>query len=159
MFLLNLNGSKLYDYLPPAKYGLPRTACSHGMRLFAESRGYTVVENYTQLTDNQHDDGFGFDEYKAEINAGRPVMIHVVGHSMVGVGYDDPETVYLHDTWDNDLHSMTWGGAYAEMDLRAMTVIHLVPEPSTLLLAGIALLVLAGYARRRRPQSVPRSFT
>ena len=45
------SGTRLYDYIPPSSYGLPQTALSHGMRLFAESRGYTVTENYTQKID------------------------------------------------------------------------------------------------------------
>ncbi len=45
------SGDKLYDYIQPASYGLPQTAGCHGMRLFAESRGYTVAENYTQKID------------------------------------------------------------------------------------------------------------
>jgi sugar lactone lactonase YvrE len=63
-----------------------------------------------------------------EINAGRPVMIQVSGHSMVGVGYDDDtQTMYLHDTWDYQVHSMTWGGEYAGMQHVAMSVFELEP--------------------------------
>ncbi|MGI6460283.1 MAG: PASTA domain-containing protein [Candidatus Hydrogenedentales bacterium] len=126
------SGARLYDYVPPSSYGFPQTALCHGMRLFAESRGYTVLENYTQLIDALSPNGFSFADYKAEIDAGWPVMIQVVGHSMVGVGYDDTDnTVYLHDTWDNKVHSMTWGGSYAGMVHRAVTVIHL-ERPSSL---------------------------
>jgi ribosomal protein L21E len=47
---------------------------------------------------------------------------------MVGIGYDAAtNSIYIHDTWDNILHSMTWGGSYADMDLYAVTVIHLAP--------------------------------
>jgi len=56
------------------------------------------------------------------------VMLHVVGHTMVGVGYDDsttPGTVYLHDTWDNSVHSMDWGASYSGMAMQAVTIIHL----------------------------------
>ena len=81
-------GSKLYDYIPTISSGTPRTALCHGLRLFAESRGYDVVQNYTQKTDNVVAGGFTFADYMAEIDAGRPVMLQVIGHSMVGVGYD-----------------------------------------------------------------------
>ena len=122
------NGSKLYDYIPPASAGLPQTSLCHGMRLFAESRGYTVVENYNQLTDNVNASGFSFADYMSEIDAGRPVLIQVVGHSMVGVGYDQAtQTVYLHDTWDNLVHTMIWGTNYSGMDLQAVTVIQMEP--------------------------------
>ncbi len=120
------DGSKLYDWYLGPVYGIPTTSCCHGMRLFAESRGYSVDANYNQLTNNQHSNGFTFAEFQAEINAGRPVLIHVIGHTMVGIGYDTAtNSIYIHDTWDNNIHSMTWGGSYAGMDLYAVTVIHL----------------------------------
>jgi len=120
------DGSKLYDWCPGPAYGIPTTSCCHGMRLFAESRGYSVDANYNQLTDNQNSNGFTFAEFQSEINAGRPVLIHVIGHTMVGIGYDTAtNSIYIHDTWDNNIHSMTWGGSYAGMDLYAVTVIHL----------------------------------
>ena len=132
------DGSKLYDWYPGPAYGLPATSCCHGMKLFAESRGYTVETNYNQLTDNQNSNGFTFTEFQAEINAGRPVLIHVVGHTMVGIGYDTvTNSIYIHDTWDNAVHSMTWGGSYAGMDLYAVTVIHLAtPTEYTLTVAS-----------------------
>jgi hypothetical protein len=114
---------------------------TYGWKLFYESRGYTVTTCYNQKTDNQYVGGFSFDDYKAEIDAGRPVMIHVEGHTMVGVGYDDVEnTVYLHDTWDYATHSMTWGGTYGDppydMEMISVSIVHLEPgevlEPPTL---------------------------
>ncbi len=142
-------GGKLYDYIPGPEYGLPQTELCHGMRLFAESRGYTVVENYTQLIDTVATGGFSFQDYMNEIDNGCPVMIQVEGHSMVGVGYyEDSQIIYLHDTWDNWVHSMTWGTSYAGMAQRAVTVIHITPEPATLafLTLGCGLTLL----RRRR---------
>ena len=145
------NADKLYDYIPPAGAGLPQTEVCHGMRLFAESRGYEVLENYTQKIDTLFAGGFSFNDYMAEINAGYPVMIQVTGHTMVGVGYDVGNMVYLHDTWGDYTASMTWGGAYSGMDQQAVTVMHLapVPEPAMavlLLLTGTILL----RSRRRR---------
>jgi len=120
------DGSKLYDWYPGSAYGIPPISCCHGMRLFAESRGYSVDTNYNQLTDNQHPNGFTFNEFQAEIDAGYPVLIHVIGHTMVGIGYDTAtNSIYIHNTWDNNVHSMSWGGSYAGMDLYAVTVIHL----------------------------------
>jgi hypothetical protein len=126
----NDDGSKLYDFVPPSGLGQPETALSHGLRLFAESRGYTVEENYTQKIDALYPGGFSFADYAAEIDGGYPVMIHLTGHSMVGVGYDAAtQTVYVHDTYDNVVHSMTWGGTYLDMAHEAVTVIHLVGGP------------------------------
>ena len=83
------------------------------IRLFAESRGYTVEDNYNQLTDNQHANGFTFAEFQAEIDAGRPVLIHLrrfigtleQGHTMIGIGYDvATNRIYIHDTWENTMY-------------------------------------------------------
>jgi len=97
---------------------------TYGQKRFYEARGYTVADCYNQKTDN-NGGGFTFARYKAEIDAGRPVMIQLAGHSAVGTGYNDvSNTVYLHDTWDYDLHQMTWGGSYAGMALQAVSIVH-----------------------------------
>ncbi|MHC4928002.1 MAG: SdrD B-like domain-containing protein, partial [Planctomycetota bacterium] len=67
------DGSKMYDFIPDTSYGTPQTALCHGLRLFAESRGYTVIENYNQLTDNQNANGFSFDDFQSEIDAGKAI--------------------------------------------------------------------------------------
>jgi hypothetical protein len=107
-----------------------RDGC-HGMKLFAESRGYSVVTNFNQLIYGYQGNtlGFTFDDYMAEIDAGRPVLIHVEGHTMLGFGYDvSGETVYLHDTWDYSTHTMTWGGTYAGYQHYMVSVIQLAQE-------------------------------
>jgi len=110
-YYFNTNGTPLYDYTgcePTRKDGC------HGFRQFFESRGYTVTTNYSQYIDTYHPSGFTFAQFKAEIDAGRPVMIQVENHSMVGYGYDDTgNLVYIHDTWDYNQHTMTWGGYYS----------------------------------------------
>jgi hypothetical protein len=56
-------------------------------------------------------------------------MIHVTGHTMVGVGYDDATNLmYIHDTWDYNTYTMTWGGSYAGMDHYGVTIVHLGDE-------------------------------
>lgn len=115
----------------------------YGLKLFYESRGYTVLDAY-----NQHrlgydppgappptTQGFTYDLYKAEIDAGRPVMVHVEGHTMVGVGYDDTSSdlMYIHDTWDYNTHTMIWGGSYSGMDHMGVTIVQLevtTPAPT-----------------------------
>jgi hypothetical protein len=99
-----------------------------GLRLFAESRGYVVNDNFTQLIRGQGGDpnqGFTFDDFMAEINAGRPVLIQVSGHTMLGFGYESTaHTVYLHDTWDFLDHSMIWGASYSGMAQWGVTVLQ-----------------------------------
>lgn len=100
---------------------------SYGRKLFYEARGYTVAECYNQKTDSAGG-GFTFALFKAEIDAGRPVLLNLAnlleGHSVVGVGYDDAaNTVYIHDTWDSLTHSMTWDGSYAGMYLKSVSIV------------------------------------
>ncbi|HPS54242.1 MAG TPA: S8 family serine peptidase [Sedimentisphaerales bacterium] len=126
--LFSAGAEKLYDFVPDASAGSPQTELCHGMRLFAESRGYIVTENYTQQIDTYATGGFSFEDYKNEIDNAYPVMIQVDGHSMVGVGYNDStQEIILHDTWDNTTHRMNWGGSYSGMLHEAVTVIHLAP--------------------------------
>jgi len=79
---------------------------------------------------NGNTKGFTFAQYKQEIDAGRPVLIQVNGHTMLGYGYDDlSSVVYLHDTWDYSDHTMVWGTSYAGLSHYGVCVVKL--EPST----------------------------
>jgi hypothetical protein len=125
------SGDPLYDY---AASGTP-DGC-HGMRLFAQSRGYTVTANFYQLIKGRGTDpnkGFTFADFMAEIDAGRPVLIQVTGHTMLGYGYDTTgNTIHIHDTWNYSNHTMTWGGTYSSTGMRhdAVTVLRLSGSPS-----------------------------
>jgi hypothetical protein len=102
----------------------------HGLRLFVESRGYRVTANFSQYIVGYRGNtrGFTFANYKSEIDSGRPVLIQLLGHTMVGFGYNDTGSVlYIHDTWDNEDHSMTWGGTYGGMQHFGVTVLRLAP--------------------------------
>jgi hypothetical protein len=97
-----------------------------GRKQFYEARGYTVTDCYNQKTDNTIYGGFSFAQFKAEIDAGRPVMLNLEGHTIVGVGYDDSQNlVYLHDTWDYSNHTMTWGTSYSGMPLLSVSIVNL----------------------------------
>jgi hypothetical protein len=99
---------------------------TYGRKLFYEARGYTVTDCYNQKTDNTIAGGFSFAQFKAEIDAGRPVMLNLAGHTIVGVGYDDSTNlVYIHDTWDYLNHTMTWGASYSGMALQSVSVVNL----------------------------------
>jgi len=135
----NSDGSTTFYYYPDGtplvdfSYYEPssRDGC-HGMKLFVESRGYQVVTNYTQLIYGFEGNtlGFTFENFKSEINAGRPVLIQVFGHTMIGYGYNDTGTIiYIHDTWNYNVHSMTWGGSYSDMAQWGVTVLRLASLP------------------------------
>jgi hypothetical protein len=99
---------------------------SLGRKHFYEARGYTVTDCYNQKTDNTIAGGFSFSQFKAEIDAGRPVMLNLAGHTIVGVGYDDATNlVYLHDTWDYSNHTMTWGTSYAGLALMSVSIVNM----------------------------------
>jgi hypothetical protein len=128
-FYYNPSGDPLYNYAAPST-----PDGTHGMRLFAESCGYTVTANFYQLIKGRGTDltkGFTFADFMAEIDAGRPVLIQVTGHTMLGYGYNATgNTIYIHDTWDYSNHSMTWGGSYSGMRHEAVTVLRLEGSPS-----------------------------
>lgn len=116
---------------------------TYGRKLFYEARGYTITDCYIQSTDNKASGGFSFAQYKAEIDAGRPVTINVTGHTMVGVGYDDEdETVYIHDTWGHVTNSMPWGGSYSGMEMWSVSIVNLGPVPTTSVTQPWQLLLL-----------------
>jgi PKD repeat protein len=128
------DGSPLFDYTgsEPAR----RDGC-HGLRLFCESRGYQVIENYTQLIQGVYGNtmGFTFSQFREEIDNGRPVLLQLSGHTMVGMGYSiNTGMIFLHDTWDHNIHTMAWGGNYYGMGLWGVTVLRLQsdsPPPLT----------------------------
>ena len=135
-FYYYINGAPLYDYSACEGGTPPKRDGCHGIRLFVESRGYNVFhdgihyQNYNQFIYGYdgNTQGFTFDQFKAEIDAGRTVLIHTKtetsGHTMLGYGYDDPNTIYIHDTWDHNDHSMTWGGTYSGLQHYGVTIVQ-----------------------------------
>ncbi len=107
---------------------------TYGRKEFYEARGYTVTDCYNQKTDNKYTGGFSLNDFKAEIDAGHPVLINLEGHSMVGYGYiDGTNTIYIRDTWDNDPsthYTMTWGGSYSGMVLDSVSIVHFTNSAS-----------------------------
>ncbi|RKX61945.1 MAG: hypothetical protein DRP37_02805 [Thermodesulfobacteriota bacterium] len=78
---------------------------------------------------------------QAEIDAGRPVMIHIEGHIMVGVGYDDTSgnLMYINDTWDYLDHTMIWGDTYLGMEHMGVIIVQ---------------RCLVAWAKRRGPRRI-----
>ena len=104
---------------------------TQGRKLFYEARGYTVTDCYNQSTDNKAAGGFSFAQFKAEIDAGRPVMLNLAGHTIVGVGYDNSQNlIYIHDTWDYNNHTMIWGTSYSGMELLSVSIVNLLVSSS-----------------------------
>jgi hypothetical protein len=128
--------SQIFYYLSSSKYHCNDMTVdnreidmTYGMKEFYEARGYGVNTCFNQQTDNVIDGGFTLAEFQAEIDSGYPVIIFLDGHFVVGYGYDG-STIYIRDTWDSDpnnTYTMTWGGSYSNMAMRAVSVIHLKP--------------------------------
>jgi hypothetical protein len=143
-FYYNTNGSKLYDFSACENaelYDPIRRDGAHGLRLFFESRGYNIEQItgnnqiYTQYIYgyNGNTQGFTFENYTQEIDAGRPVLIQVAGHTMCGVGYNDQdgnEEVILYNTWHLFYDTMTWGASYEGMAHVGVTVVNLDEVPT-----------------------------
>lgn len=125
-FYSHYDGKPLVDYTgsEPSR----RDGC-HGMRLFAESRGYVVTTNYTQkivgVTNVDPLLGFTYEQYVNEIDNGYPVILQLEGHTILGIGYTGIDKgIYVLDTWDHSMHTMVWGNSYSGMLHYAVTVIH-----------------------------------
>jgi hypothetical protein len=148
------NGAPLHYYELPG-YGIQDDDGCYGIYEYLAYCGYggAVVDAYTQLTDNVGATyGFTVADYQAEINAGRLVIIHVTGHSMLGHGYGVTAPIIdIHDTWNPGPHSMMWGGSYSGLEMWGVTVLELtaIPEPSTIVLLGLSLVGTVLHRRRR----------
>ena len=163
----NSNGSTTFYYYTDGNplhaanaftHGIQDQDGMYGMCEYLDYCGYgsgnptTDTNFFTQLISGTVT-GFTFANYKTEIDASRPVLIHIEGHTMCGYGYDDTggaQTVYIYDTWSLGVpaHTMTWGGAYSgstHWGVTCMTPTNGVPEP-----ASLALLVLGGMILLRR---------
>ena len=89
------------------------TSMLYGLDLYVQSRGYSLDYKLTGSFEVDTAGGtFTFNDYMNEIDAGRPVLISIKGHSMVGYGYNaSTQEIIFDDCYKAD-QRMKWGGTY-----------------------------------------------
>ncbi|KAF0093366.1 MAG: hypothetical protein E1N59_2960 [Puniceicoccaceae bacterium 5H] len=120
-----------------------------GIEDYIEWTGYSVASLYTESIDsyvaaNGHSGGFTLLDYEAEIDAGRPVLLGLNGHMVLGVGYDEgTDLIEIYDTWDTETHTMEWGGIYSpdEYEMVFASVLELAPPNVSVPEAGASALL------------------
>ncbi len=159
-FWFYTNGSPLY-VADIYTLGLKDSSGLYGIWEYIDYRGYGTHDSlndktmFNQYVDTYVSGGFSFNDFMSEINSGRPVIIHLNGHAMLGYGYDtEGNIIYVHDTWSPGDHTMTWGGTYGGMEFIGVTCVHLtggspVPIPNSIMLIGSGLFLLLIFVRRK----------
>ncbi|MCX5893477.1 MAG: hypothetical protein NTW80_11005 [Deltaproteobacteria bacterium] len=134
--------------------------CGYGASDITKDTNFFTQHIYNSST---APNGFKFADYKKEIDDGRVMMIQIAndakhtGHSMFGYGYVDnglgQQYILCHNTWDDGVYEMLWGGIYSEMTQWGVvgfdpTGGSPVPLPGAVWLLGSGLLGLWGAKRR-----------
>ena len=90
-----------------------------GVYRYVQDKGYSLDMKTTACHQIDAAGGdFTFEDYKKEIDAGRPVLVLIDGHVMVGYGYNDATKEIIFDNCYQADERMVWGGTYnyAEKD-------------------------------------------
>lgn len=99
-----------------------------GLDLYVQSRGYQLDYEITGTFQVDVAGGsFTFNDYMKEIDSGRPVLISIQEHVMIGYGYNrNTQEIIFDDCYKAD-QRMKWGGTYlyadADRRLESITVI------------------------------------
>ncbi|MBS1370277.1 MAG: fibronectin type III domain-containing protein [Lentisphaeria bacterium] len=102
----------------------------YGLNLYIESCGYSLNPRETgTFRVDTYGGSFTFEDYMREIDAGRPVLISIKGHSMTGYGYNKATREIVFDDTYRSGQRMTWGGSYyysgEQRVLQSITVLSL----------------------------------
>jgi hypothetical protein len=147
------NGDRRVNFTPDATAGEPALDLQSGLRNWTQYRGYDA-EVFTQLVDVNPNvpsgTGFTFQDLKAEIDKGYPVLLFLQGssnyrtesgekvnpsiHGMLAYGYylsNGKSYVRYRTSWasgDNSLHEWISGTWEASLPLRGVIGYHPVPK-------------------------------
>ena len=104
------------------------TAMLYGLDLYVKSKGYSLDYEITgAYVVDVAGGSFTFEDYMAEIDAGRPVIVSIEGHAMVGYGYNAESREIIFDDCYNHDKKMVWDSTYhysnADRKLQSITVI------------------------------------
>ena len=104
------------------------TSMMYGLYLYVQSRGYQMdLEISGSYQVDCNGGSFTFEDYMREIDSGRPVLISIEGHSMVGYGYNASTRRIIFDDCYESGQSMEWDGVYhysgADRGLQSITVL------------------------------------
>lgn len=105
------------------------TTMIYGLYLYVRDKGYALDTKSTGIYAVDVNNGsFTFEDYMMEIDAGRPVLISITEHSMVGYGYNaETREIIFDDCYEAD-QRMVWGGTYyysgAYRHLETITVVR-----------------------------------
>jgi len=83
-----------------------------GLCELIEACGYNIETCYSQPIFGYSgiQAGFTFSDFKAEIDAGMPVIITFAGHTCIGVGYSNStQKIRIYTTWSETPWDMVWG--------------------------------------------------
>jgi len=99
-----------------------------GLDLYVQSRGYQLDYEITGTFQVDVAGGsFTFKDYMNEIDSGRPVLISIQGHVMIGYGYNQKTQEIIFDDCYKADQRMKWNGTYfyadADRKLESITVI------------------------------------
>ncbi|MCG8698360.1 MAG: hypothetical protein MI922_09935, partial [Bacteroidales bacterium] len=132
------NNGSAFNYTDALFHGIADRSGMFGITEYIDYAGYEVTSAFNQYIDSMGlANGFTFDQYKTEIDAGRPMLVHVQGHSMYGYGYTTDvlgrNYVQVRDTWVPggafNAGVLEWGGSYGGMTMYGITALELTALP------------------------------
>ncbi len=148
--------------------GVTGNSGMYGIYEYIDYAGYDTASLYNQLVPGVANLlwpdveanvlGFTLENYQSEVDAGRPVLLHLENHTMYGYGYvEGTDIINVYDTWSAGGGTMAWGGTYGGLLHYGVTVLELassgVPLPPAIPAPPGVCLVAIGLCCLRLPRA------